>query len=143
MSCLSKQDRNGPGPLHPETPILLDHTFNLPWFYFTLTCFVVEAVGCLILQAYAPEEWLWVMIRIMMLGTALQGSVTVLSYSMGLLKQYFALGYSSHSDMRRHLVWGEWSTSLRFAEDFFPGSWATPFCDTVVEVLQSCEQRST
>lgn len=80
-------------------------------------CFVVEAVGRLILQAYAPEEWLWVMIRIMMLGTALQGSVTVLSYSMGLLKQYFALGYSSHSDMRRHLVWGEWSTSLRFAED--------------------------
>lgn len=41
----------------------------------------------------AQREWLWVMLRIMLLGTALQGSVTVLSYSMGLLRQYFAIGY--------------------------------------------------
>lgn len=41
----------------------------------------------------AQREWMWVIIRIMLLGTALQGSVTVLSISMGLLREYFALGY--------------------------------------------------
>ena len=32
------------------------------------------------------------MIRIMLLGTGLQGSVTVLSVSMGMLRRYFAMG---------------------------------------------------
>jgi len=53
----------------------------------------------------AQREWLWVMIRIMMLGTALQGSVTVLSYSMGLLKQYFALGYILAFFLYMLLMW--------------------------------------
>ena len=38
------------------------------------------------------QEWLLVILRIILLGTALQGSVTVLSLSLGLKKRYFALG---------------------------------------------------
>lgn len=53
----------------------------------------------------AQREWMWVIIRIMLLGTALQGSVTVLSFSMGLLRRYFALGYILAFFLYMLLMW--------------------------------------
>ncbi|CAJ1382753.1 unnamed protein product, partial [Effrenium voratum] len=53
----------------------------------------------------AQREWLWVMVRITLLGTALQGSVTILSYSMGLLRTYFALGYALAFLVYMVLMW--------------------------------------
>lgn len=53
----------------------------------------------------AQREWMWVIIRIMLLGIALQGSVTVLSYSMGLLRGYFALGYILAFFLYMLLMW--------------------------------------
>ena len=45
------------------------------------------------------------MLRIMLLGTALQGSVTVLSLSLGLKKRYFALGYSTEEGWYGLRMW--------------------------------------
>ncbi|CAE7255961.1 mcfS [Symbiodinium pilosum] len=53
----------------------------------------------------AKREWLLVMLRIMLLGTALQGSVTVLSLSLGLKKRYFALGYILAFFLYMLLMW--------------------------------------
>ena len=46
------------------------------------------------------------MLRIMLLGTALQGSVTVLSLSLGLKKRYFALGcWHEQATVSKVLLW--------------------------------------
>lgn len=53
----------------------------------------------------AKREWLLVILRIILLGTALQGSVTVLSLSLGLKKRYFALGYIFAFFLYMALMW--------------------------------------